>query len=107
MPRRRCVSIKEANAAVDEATTQIRLRHPCILTCEGVFLGGETNDGDQLVYLVTHLCDAGDLDHVVATVRLGACALACSLIGGQEQLARPRYPCVSSGWSGARRVARS
>jgi len=88
MPRRRCVSIEEANAAVAEATTQIRLRHPCILACEGVFLGGENDDGDQLVCLVTRLCDAGDLDHVADTVRLGARALARSLLGGQEQLAR-------------------
>jgi len=79
MLRRRCASIEEANAAVAEATTQIRLRHPCILACEGVFLGGETDDGDQLVCLVTRLCDAGDLDHAVAAVRLGARLLARAL----------------------------
>jgi len=89
MPRRRCVSFEEANAAVAEATTLIRLRHPCILACEGVFLGGETDDGDQLVYLITRLCDAGDLDHAVATVRLDARLLAC-LLARLLAVRRPR-----------------
>jgi len=53
--RRRCASIEEANMAIAEATTQIRLQHPSILSCERVFLGGETDDGDQLVCLVTPL----------------------------------------------------
>jgi len=111
MPRRRCASFEEANAAVAEATTQVSLKHPCILACEGVFLGGETDDGDQLVCLVTHLCDAGDLDHVVATVlgpaRLLACAFDRSLLGGQEQLTRPRRLCVPSGWGGVWRLVHS
>jgi len=68
-PCRQYTNVEEATSAIAKATTQISLQHPCILTCECVFQGGKTDDGCQLVCLVTRLCDAGDLDHVVSTVR--------------------------------------
>lgn len=55
-----------AHAAI--AITQIRLRpvQPRVRMCPPEY---QWSDGDQLVYLATQLCDAGDLDPVVATVR--------------------------------------
>jgi len=45
---RSCKDLSEANAAIRKAV-QIRVQYPSILVCGRMFLGGSTDDGDQLV----------------------------------------------------------
>jgi len=66
-----------ALGALKEGMLAMKLKHPCILSCETAFLGGETDDQEQIVCLVTRLCEGGDMDKVVHDVCNGVLHLTC------------------------------